>query len=238
MKIKCLITDDEPLARDLLLSYIQKMDDLEIIGTCSNAIDAFGFMQKHKVDLLFLDIQMPKMSGLDLIRSLQERPNIIITTAYREYAVDGFELNVLDYMVKPISFERFLKGLAKYHQLHMFRNTTVPVETSSTYDQAYMFFKVNKELMKVFLKDIIYIESIKDYIKIVTDKKQFLTYHRISYMEEKLPENKFLRIHKSYIVSCDKIKSYNHESVTLDAVSLPIGRLFKQNVMNKIGCAE
>lgn len=234
MKIKCIITDDEPLARDLLVSYIERIDDIEITGTCSNAIEAFALMQKHKVELLFLDIQMPKMSGLDLIKSLQERPRIIITTAYREYAADGFELDVLDYLVKPISFERFLKAFAKYNQLALMRKPSIPTETTNVFDNAYMYFKVNKELVKVYLKDIIYIESIKDYIKIVTEKKQFLTYQRISYMEEKLPENKFVRIHKSYIVSFDKIRSYSGESITVDAFSLPIGRLFKHNVLNKI----
>ena len=175
------------------------------------------------------------MSGLDLIRSLQERPRIIITTAYREYAADGFELDVLDYLVKPVSFERFLKSIAKYNQYSLLRKTTEQEENDNTFEHAYMYFKVNKDLVKVFLRDIIYIESIKDYIKIVTEKKQFLTYQRIGYMEEKLPENKFLRIHKSYIISFDKIKSYNHESVTVDNYALPIGRLFKQNVLNKIG---
>jgi DNA-binding LytR/AlgR family response regulator len=234
MSIQCLITDDEPLARELLVSYIERMDDMQVKGIATNALETFAFLQRNKVDLLFLDIQMPKMSGLDLIRSLQERPRIILTTAYREYAVEGFELDVLDYLVKPVSFERFLKSVAKYNQYTLMKSPAEPV-APDIFETAYMYFKVNKESVKIFLKDIIYIESIKDYVKIVTEKKQFVTYQRLSYMEERLPENRFLRIHKSYIISFDKIKSYTNDSISVEGFSLPIGRLFKQNVLSRIG---
>lgn len=234
MKIKCLLVDDEPPAIDLIASYIDRMDDLEIAGKCNNAIDAFAILQKSKVDLLFLDIQMPKMTGLDLIRSLQDRPRIVLTTAYREFAADGFDLDVLDYLVKPISFDRFLKAIAKYNQQTMFRQGEVAEKTPDAFEKAYMYFKVNKDVKKIFLKDIIYIESIKDYVKIVTTDKAVITYQRLSYMEEKLPENKFLRIHKSYIIASDKIAGYNNDVITIDQYSLPLGRSYKQSFLKFI----
>lgn len=234
MKIQCLIVDDEPPARELLTSYIEKMDDLEICGQCGNALEAFAFIQKNPVNILFLDIQMPRMNGLELIKSLQERPRIILTTAYREFAVEGFELDVLDYLVKPISFERFLKSISKYHQYNILKQPAVNENNEEAYDKAYMYFKVNKDLVKIFLKEIIYIESIKDYVKIVTPLKSFITYQRIGYMEEKLPENRFVRIHKSYIISVDKIVSYNNEEVNVQSFSLPIGRNYKQQFLKSV----
>lgn len=235
MKIQCLIVDDEPPARELLASYIEKMDDLEIRGQCSNALEAFAFLQKNPVNILFLDIQMPKMNGLELIKSLQERPRIILTTAYREFAVEGFELDVLDYLVKPISFERFLKSIAKYHQYNTMKQPVAGEDHDSAFEKAYMYFKVNKDLVKIFLNEIIYIESIKDYVKIVTKNRSIITYQRIGFMEEKLPENRFVRIHKSYIISVDKIVSYNNEEVNVQTVSLPIGRNYKQQFLK---CVE
>jgi DNA-binding LytR/AlgR family response regulator len=234
VKIQCLIVDDEPPARELLASYIEKMDDLEISGQCGNALEAFAFIQKYPVHILFLDIQMPRMNGLELIKSLQERPRIILTTAYREFAVEGFELDVLDYLVKPVTFERFLKSISKYHQYNILKQPAAIESRDEAFEKAYMYFKVNKELVKIFLKEIIYIESIKDYVKIVTSGKSVITYQRIGYMEEKLPENKFVRIHKSYIISVDKIVSYNNEEVNVQSVSLPIGRNFKQQFLRSL----
>lgn len=234
MKIKCLLVDDEPPAVDLIASYIERVDDLEIVGRCNNAIEAFGLLQKTKVDLLLLDIQMPKMTGLDLIRSLHDRPRIIVMTAYREFAADGFDLDVLDYLVKPVSFERFLKAIAKYNQYSLLRQTETTEQTPDAFDKAYMYFKVNKQVKKIFLKDIVYIESIKDYVKIITTDKPIITYQRLSYMEEKLPENKFLRIHKSYIIAIDRITSYNNDLIHVDSYELPLGRSYKQSFLKTV----
>lgn len=234
MKIQCLIVDDEPPARELMVSYIEKMDDLEIRGQCSNALEAFAFLQRNPVNILFLDIQMPRMNGLELIKSLQQRPRIILTTAYREFAVEGFELDVLDYLVKPISFERFLKSISKYHQYNILNHPAASENSEEPFEKAYMYFKVNKYLVKIFLKEIIYIESIKDYVKIVTAGRSVITYQRIGYMEEKLPENKFVRIHKSYIIAVDKIVSYNNEEVNVQSFSLPIGRNYKQQFLKLV----
>jgi DNA-binding LytR/AlgR family response regulator len=237
VKIQCLIVDDEPPARELLVSYIEKMDDLEIRGQCSNALEAFAFLQRNPVNLLFLDIQMPRMNGLELIKSLQQRPRIILTTAYREFAVEGFELDVLDYLVKPISFERFLKSISKYHQYNILNQPASTENNEEPFEKAYMYFKVNKDLVKIFLKEIVYIESIKDYVKIVTPGRSIITYQRIGFMEEKLPENKFVRIHKSYIISVDKIVSYNNEEVNVQSFSLPIGRNYKQQFLKLVAVA-
>ena len=234
MKIKCLLVDDEPPAVDLMTTYIERVGDLEIVGRCNNAIEAFGFLQKTKVDLLLLDIQMPKMTGLDLIRSLHDRPKIIVITAYREFAADGFDLDVLDYIVKPVSFERFLKAIAKYNQYTLLRQTEAPEQAPDAFEKAYMYFKVNKQVKKVFLKDIIYIESIRDYVKIVTTDKPVITYQRLSYMEEKLPENKFLRIHKSYIIAIDRISGYNNDLISIEGYELPLGRSYKQGFLKMV----
>jgi DNA-binding LytR/AlgR family response regulator len=235
MKIQCLLAEDEPLARELIISYIERIDDLELKGVFNNALDAFNFLQKNKVDLAFLDIQMPKMSGLELIKSLQVKPKIIITTAYREFAVEGFELDVLDYLVKPIVFERFLKSIAKYNQFFLKERTVEnPADSESAFNKTYMYFKVNKGLVKVFLKDIFFIESIKDYIKIITNEKHIITYQRIGYMEEKLPEDRFIRVHKSFIVAKEKITRYGSDLINIDKYEIPIGRNYKQGFLKAI----
>lgn len=232
MKIECLIVDDEPLARELLVSYLERVDGLELVGQCKNALEAFAFLQNRSVDLLFLDIQMPKMNGLELIRSLHSKPRIIISTAFREYAVEGFDLDVLDYLVKPVSFDRFLKAIAKYS--HYESKAKSPEGSKDDFENAYIFVKVNKDMTRVMLKDIIYIESIRDYLKIVLQDKSLLTYQRISYMEEKLPEGKFMRVHKSYIVALHKIVSYRNDTIYLEKFNLPIGRMYRQNFVKQL----
>jgi DNA-binding LytR/AlgR family response regulator len=234
MRVSCLIADDEPPARELLAGYIGNLEDLELKGVCKNAMETFTFLQTQPVRLLFLDIQMPQVNGLELIRSLHERPRIIITTAYREFAADGFELEVLDYLVKPISFDRFLKSVSRYFH---YTQLAKPAEKSSednAFEKAYMYFRVNRDLVKVFLNDILYIESIKDYVRIVADTQQYVTYQRISYMEEKLPADKFLRIHKSFIVALERIGSYNVDSVSVGGHALPVGRNYKQRAFQRL----
>jgi DNA-binding LytR/AlgR family response regulator len=228
MKIRCLVVDDEPLAAELMATHIAKTPDLELVGTCSNAMEAFTKLQKESVDLLFLDIQMPRMTGWELLKTLSEKPYVIITTAYRDYALEGYEFDVLDFLLKPITYERFLKAIGKY-----FQRKSMGLEAaqpSDSYENAYKYFKVNREMKKVFLKDILYIESLKDYVRIKTDKESLITYQRISYLEEKLPEDKFLRVHKSFIVAVDKIVSLGSNSVKIKDKEIPIGRNYKMNV--------
>jgi len=234
MKIKCLLADDEPPARELLASYINRLDDLELCGQCADSLETFKYLQKNEVDLLFLDIQMPGMNGLELIKSLHNPPRIVLITAYREYAVEGFELDVLDYLVKPVSFERFLKTVSRYHHYSVNAHSHDTEPTKDTFENAYMFFKVNKEMVKIFLKDILYIESIKDYIKIVTPDKSYITYQRINYMEEKLPESNFVRVHKSYIVAVPKIKAFRSDTIKIGQVDIPVGRHYKKNFTEQL----
>ena len=234
-KIKCLITDDEPLALDVLTNYINNLEYLELTGCCSNAVETINFLQKNKIDLLFLDIQMPKLTGIDFLRTLHQPPKVIFTTAYREYALEGYDLNVLDYLLKPISFERFIIAVNKYSTSKQL--ITVPVQpgTGSTSTDSFIYLKADKKMIKVYLKDILYIESMKDYIRVKTTGREIVTYQKISYLEEKLPDDRFLRIHRSYIVAVDKITSFNATTIDIGAEEIPIGRLYKNVVMSFLG---
>lgn len=230
MKTRCLVVDDEPPARELLMSYISKLDDFEVVVQFNNALDTFNYLQKNSVDLLFLDIAMPKMTGIELIKSLHHVPSVILTTAFREYASDGFDLDVLDYLVKPISFDRFMKAIGKYH--HYLPRVSNEQAHDVAFDQAYFFLKVNREQIKVYFKKILYIESIKDYIKIVTPEKTYITYERLTHMEEKLPEGRFQRIHKSYIISMSNVKTFRNDTVKVGDTTLPVGRVYKKQFLD------
>ncbi len=239
--IRCLVVDDEPLAAEVLEKYIGQMDSLCLVGKCSHAIEALNFLQKNKVDLLFLDIQMPRLSGIGFLKTLQKRPKVILTTAFRDYAVEGFELNVLDYLVKPIPFERFLVAINKYHGAQETGTALPPVimpPVSGISPDAFIYLKADKKMVKVFLKDILYIESLKDYVKVKTTDKEIITWQRISYLEEKLPDESFQRIHRSYIVAMNKIRSFNAAFIEIGDQELPIGRQYKAGVMKALGFNE
>ncbi len=229
---RCLIIDDELPARALIQMYLENLPDFEVVKTLDNAVEGFVYLQNHSVDLLFLDIQMPKMTGLELLKSLQKRPKVVMTTAFREYAAEGFDLDVFDYLVKPISQERFLKTISKYLY---FQEVTQNVEPpKSNYDDAYIFFKVGKEQIKVFLSDILYIEGLKDYIKVFTSQGMYVVYERMGFMEAKLPESKFVRIHKSFIIAVDKVYSYSNECIKINNQKIPIGRMYKQGFLSRV----
>lgn len=231
-RIRCIAIDDEPPALELLVSYISKVPALDLCYSSANPLEAFSKIQQYQVDLLFIDIQMPHLNGLELLRSLTVKPQVIVTTAFREYAAECFDLDALDYLVKPYRFDRFLRAISKYQKLAF---PTTGLDTTSdekVQDAPYMYFNVNKELVKVFLSDIIYIESIKDYIKIVMERKTIITYQRISYMEKKLPEADFVRSHKSYIVNLNKISSKRGNMLHLGKGKLPIGRNYKNRLLD------
>ncbi len=232
MPHRCLIIDDELPARGLIETYLEVLPDFEVVKTLDNAVEGFVYLQNNTIDLLFLDIQMPKMSGLELLKALHTRPKVILTTAYREYAVEGFDLDVFDYLVKPISQERFLKAISKY--LHFQEITKPATVQASTYDAAYLFLKVDKEQKKVFLNEILYIEGLKDYIKVYTTQGRFIVNERLGYMEAKLPETKFIRVHKSFIIAIDKVSTYNSDFLKIDEQEIPIGKVYKQNFLSKI----
>jgi DNA-binding LytR/AlgR family response regulator len=229
---KCIIVDDERPARELIQLHLSGLRDFSLLESFENAVEAFNFIQQNKVDLIFLDIQMPKISGLKLIKSLKIAPKIILTTAYREYAVEAFELDALDYMVKPITQERFMKAISKFNYYH--NTLTENLQIADNFKDAYIFLKTGTQQTKIYLKDIIYIEGLKDYVKVHTHDKVLLASERLSYMEQKLPENKFSRIHKSFIVALPKITHYTSEQISIGNTTLPIGRVFKNEFLKKL----
>lgn len=233
-KIRCLVIDDEPPAREMLKQHIAEVEMLELAGVCSNAVEAISFLKETSVDLLFLDIQMPQLLGTSFIRTLKAPPKVIFTTAYRKYAVEGFELDAVDYILKPISFERFLKAVNKVLQANLgSSHATTLKEKETEQSNTFLYFRVDRKMVKVFFNEILYIEGLKDYIKIVTPRKTIVTKYLISALEQILPVKEFLRIHKSYIIAINKIDSYNADSVQIANHDLPIGRVFKHDV-NKV----
>src|SRR5258705_667206 len=231
-KIQCLVIDDEPPARDVIKKYIAGIDLLELSGECSNAVETLSFLQANSVDLLFLDIKMPHILGTSFLRTLKNPPKVIFTTAFRKYAVEGFDLNAVDYLLKPIGFERFLQAVNKVLQTNIVFPDTKMQSSDGIPEQAhpFLYFRVDRKMVKVFLDDILFLESMKDYIKIFTKTKTIITKQPISSLEELLPADAFVRIHRSYIVAIDKIVSFNAESVEINKKVLPIARIYKIEV--------
>lgn len=217
-KINCMIIEDEPLAAEILQDYILHIPFLHLMAVCNDAISALEMLKKKKVELVFLDIHLPKLRGLDFVKALQHPPEIIITTAYREYALDGYELNVLDYLVKPVSFERFLTAAGKAGARAVAAKSNRPS----------LFFNVNKKMIKVYLDEIIYIESVKEYIRIVSGGKTILTKMQLGQIEEELPKHDFIRVHRSFLVAKDKIESFTSTDIEAGGKQIPIGRNYKE----------
>ena len=231
MKTKCLVIDDEPLARDLMRSHIEKLENFEIVEECSDAMKALHALQNYPVDLMFMDIQMPQITGIEFLKTLKHPPKVIITTAYREYAIDGFELDVVDYLLKPITFERFLKSINKYFQVS--QDDLTPEQSANPTiqnEEAFIYVKENKKVIKIHLSEIVYVEGLSEYVQIYTENKKIITKTSMTNMEEKLPDSDFLRIHKSYIVSLPKIEAFTSSSIELNGKELPIGRSYKSSV--------
>ncbi|MFD2571458.1 LytR/AlgR family response regulator transcription factor [Spirosoma soli] len=229
-KLRCAVVDDEPLAVELLTSYIARLPDLELVGTSSNAVDAFGLVQRKAVDLLFLDIQMPRLTGIDFLKTLTRPPMVVMTTAYREFALEGYELDVVDFLLKPILFDRFMKGVGKAFQRRL-PDTPEAASSNQPTAQSHLYIRVDKEVVKVLLTDILWVESMKDYVKIKTHQQTFVTYLRISYLEETLPSLQFIRIHRSFIVASAKITAFSAYTVRVGTTELPIGRNYRSEVM-------
>lgn len=229
-KIQCLIVDDEPPAVDVLQKYIESVPGLTLTGACFNAVEALSVLQQKNVDLVFLDIQMPQLLGTDFIRTLKNPPKVIFTTAYRKYAVEGFELDAVDYLLKPVSFERFIKAVNKVMQTQV-QPAGDPVELSDgSKDGSFIYFRADRKMVKVFLKDILYVESLKDYIKVITSSRQIITKQSISSLESMLPPNQFVRIHRSYLVAISKIDSFTADDIEIQKKEIPIGRMYQHEV--------
>jgi len=231
MKTKCVIIDDEPIAREIIRDYILKINELEIIAEFKKATEAISFLNKNKTDLLFLDINMPEISGINFARSLSNPPAIIFTTAYREFAADGFELQAIDYLVKPIPFDRFLKAVNHYFKLHSKSAEMTTAETREKPEEEFILLKDSKKTHKVFLTDIKYIESDGDYIRFYLQSRKLLVRGSLSSMEVTLPPTLFLRIHNSYMINLKKINAITLYSVEIDGTELPISRSHKEKVL-------
>jgi DNA-binding LytR/AlgR family response regulator len=234
MKLHCLLIDDEPPALKVLESHISQINGLEIAAQCKNAIEALDVLHRKTVDVIFLDIKMPKILGTEFLKSLSHPPKVIFVTAYRDYAVEGYELDAVDYLVKPVSFERFVKAIIRLRKA-MGQETINQKDEYKAKDEAFVYLKVDKNMQKIIIDEIIYIESWKDYIKLfLTSGKSLLAKQSISAMENLLSEYRFLRVHRSYMVSVNKISSYNGLSVQVQSTEIPIGRLYKQAVMERL----
>lgn len=227
MKLKFLIIDDEPLAVNVLKNYLQQIENAEIVATFNNAIDGLNFLNNNIVDVIFLDINMPVLDGLNFIKSLKEPPLIIITSAYTEYASESFNLDVLDYLVKPIEFPRFMKALNKVYSRLEINKTTV----DSNKSRPYLFIKIDKKKMKkVFLDEILVIECLKDYLKINTTTGKFLIHSTLSDFTDQLPSGEFIRIHRSYTIAINKIDMIEGNSLEIDGMRYTIGRSYLEEV--------
>lgn len=232
MTIKCLVVDDEPVARKGLAGYVEQTPFLDLVGVCKSALEANEAMRAQKTDLLFLDIQMPDITGTEFVRSLENPPAIIFTTAYREYAIEGFELNALDYLVKPISFQRFLKAANKALSFFEMQRPAAPRPAEA--EPGYFFIKSDGQFIKIKLDDVLFFESEKDYVFIYTVQKRYLTLLSLKQLERELPPDKFLRVHRSYVISVDKVDLIDGNQIVIRDKRIPVSRGFQETIFNTL----
>ncbi len=237
MKIRCLIVDDEPLAVRLIENYVKQIPGLELAATCSSAVEAFTELVHQPVQLIFLDIKMPKLLGTDFIRSLSNPPKVIIISAYREYAMDGYELGIVDYLLKPVSFARFRQAVGRAEKLlstenKMENNTAAPGKEN---DVSFFYFKVDREMKKVMLNQIMFIESRREYVILFLEGgKKLMVKHSIASLEKLLSPHRFARVHRSFIVTTEKITSYNASRLKIGETDIPVGRTYKMNLERRL----
>jgi len=230
MIYKCLIVDDESLARELIETHLSQLDNFKLIASCSSAIAAHKILQSETIDLMFLDIEMPVLKGTDFLKTLKHKPKVIFTTAYRDYAIEGFNLNAVDYILKPITFQRFFQAIEKFTNSN---KSKVRESESSKNQNAYIFIQSKKKNIKVFFNDINYIESIKDYIRIHLQDSSIMIKHGITSFEEKL-DTRFLRIHRSYIINSTKITAFTKQDIEIGKIEIPIGDFYKAKVLQHL----
>lgn len=230
--MKCLLVDDEPLALDILENYLKKIPGLDLIGKCSNALEASEFLKNHKIDLMFLDIQMPEITGLEFMRSLSNPPLVVFCTAYSDFAVEGFELDAIDYLLKPVSFERFSKTIDRARE-YMALKKNDSVEAPDL-ENDYIFIKSNQKQIKLSYDNILYVEAFADYVKLYTTEKRYITLQTMKNMEQKLPKDKFIRVHRSFIVGTKYITSFNSSELEIGAVKIPVGKNYKDEFLLRL----
>ena len=225
MSYRCLIVDDEELARELIESHLGLLDDFELVASCASALEAHRILQKEEVDLIFMDIEMPILKGTDFVKSLKQKPKVIFTTAYREYALDGFELDAVDYLLKPIVFGRFFKAIEKF--LAQQKSEDLPAQKESIYLQ------INRKNIRVVLSEILYVESLKDYIKIYLVDETLVLKHGLTAFEKKLTP-KFIRVHRSFIVNAERITAFTKNDIEIGKLEIPIGEHFKKETLERL----
>ncbi|AHM59446.1 LytTR family two component transcriptional regulator [Flammeovirgaceae bacterium 311] len=228
--VQCIVTDDEPIARRVLKNHLARVEGFTIAGECGTALECFTLLQRQQTDLLFLDVQMPQLNGLEFLRSLQHRPKVILVSAHREYALEGFELDVVDYLLKPVSFERFLRSLDKFRQRQVPPGSIKEEEEKAA---EFLYIRADRKTVKLVLAEVLYIESMSDYLKIHTLDCMYLTKEKISTIEQKLPSH-FIRIHRSFILNTRHLQAYTHETIEVAGKQLPISRSFRQEVLDKL----
>lgn len=226
MKYRCLIVDDEELARNLIKRHLSQLDDFEVVATCASAIEASKVLAEQKIDLMFLDIEMPVLKGTEFVKNLSQTPEVIFTTAYREYAVDGFDLNAVDYLLKPIVFGRFFKAIEKFRASRKPETNSFPSSTSAPRKE-FIFVRKNRKQIKVILDDVLYVDSLKDYINIHLTEGQHVIKAALSSFETEL-DDRFIRVHRSYIVNRDKLTAYTRNDIEIGDIEIPIGDRYKE----------
>ncbi|KOH42520.1 LytR/AlgR family response regulator transcription factor [Sunxiuqinia dokdonensis] len=233
LNYNCLIVDDEPIAIRVIKNHLSEFKNLRLVGECNHAIEAIEVLSKTKVDLLFLDIQMPQITGVEFLKNLNHPPKVIFTTAYRDYAIEAFELDVIDYLLKPISLLRFSKAINRFYQ-RVNETASSVTDLTQNLPADHLFVKADKKLHKVSFNELVYLESYGDYVLVHTEKGKITVKERISHLEEQLPQNRFLRVHRSYIISIDKVSSLLPGLVELGTHKVPIGRSYKAEVDKRI----
>ena len=228
---RCLIIDDEPLGIKLIKAHLDKLESFEVAGECKSALIAVEYLRTEKIDLIFLDINMPEISGIDFLKNLSDPPYVIITTAYREYAIEGYELDVVDFLLKPISFERFLKAINRYCNRSRTSTSTVGNNSAESHEKKHVYIQDGKNTFKLLYDDIIYFEGYGEYVKVITINKNYLVRDSLAEFEHRLSSDFFLRIHKSYLINIRKILGFSTIHVMLKNNELPVGRVYREKVM-------
>ncbi|SEB67866.1 DNA-binding response regulator, LytR/AlgR family [Tenacibaculum sp. MAR_2009_124] len=235
-QVNCIIIDDEPMAREILTTYIDKIPNLNLLKSCSSAMDGIHAINDHAIDLVFLDINMPEISGLTFAKSIQKNIKIVFTTAYREYAVEGFDLQAIDYLLKPIAFDRFLRAVNKLLETsNLVKEVKPKLYSNLNQTNDFIFLRSDRKMIKMDFSDILYVESLSDYVKVHTASKTIVTRETISNIENKLPNHYFIRVHRSFIVSIKQIVSYTNEYIEINKKAVPISRTYKEEVLQKLG---
>jgi two-component system LytT family response regulator len=230
MKYRCLVIDDESLARELIETHLAQLDDFIVVASCSSALEAHKILQSEPIDLLFLDIEMPVLRGTDFLKTLHRKPKVIFTTAYREYAVEGFDLNAIDYLLKPITFERFFQSIEKF--METLKGVSAAIEDFKA-ENAHIYIQSNKKNIKVFFDHVNYIESIKDYVRIHLQDSTIMLKHGITAFQEKL-DARFLRVHRSFIVNSQKVTAFTKQDIEIGTIEIPIGDFYKTNILKQL----